>query len=78
MAHGLSLELAEIKVPEWRGPNSANVAVKKPKLSKKFRNQVWKRIRYSFLDGVRVENPGVTRQEFMKALNEMNGMNTPK
>lgn len=67
MAHGLSLELAEIKPPEWRPVDPAKMAdVAKNRqlkkiVSKKARNQLWRRAQQLFQN---LPNPE-TRGEFM-------------
>ena len=65
MAHGLSLELAKIKAPEWRAVDpaklAANRSAKKNRLSKKFRNRTWKQVR---------NRQNKSRTEFLKILRE--------
>lgn len=66
MAHGLSLELAEIKAPEWQPVDAAEWEAarqaKAYRLPKKFRNRLWRSLRKY------AEATGMTRQEFLVRL----------
>lgn len=56
MAHGLSLELAEIKVPKWRPCDPAKLAAERKEkrrrrfFSKKLRNQYWREMRRQMIE----------------------------
>lgn len=75
MAHGLSLELSEIKAPEWRPVDPAKLADPKVRhfkktFTKKVRNQLWKRFQKRGMHPAHT----ITRGKFLAEVKERLGV----